>query len=335
MRALFLVLAASVCLAQETTAEKLIEAGHWKRARALVERRLREEPQDANAIFLSSQIRDAFGDHSSPQQLAETAVSLDGAVARYHRQLAEVQGVMAQHANVFQQVMLARRFRKEIDAALALDPRGTQSLRDLLEYYLVAPGVLGGDAKKADGVAQQIAAIDSAEGFLAKARIAELRKDHARLESLLQRAAAVRPPSYKAQMALAHFYLTLEGRNEAAAEALGKGALSLDAGRIGGYCVLAAIYAGREDWTSLDATLSSAASQVPDDYTPYYHAAERLLADNRDHARVEKYLRVYLTQETEGNQPTAADAQQKLSLALRARGKMRGASSTARNGGAH
>ena len=52
---------------------------------------------------------------------------------------------MAQHSNAFQQLFLARRFRKEIDTALSLDSHDTQALRDLMEFYLLAPGLAGGD----------------------------------------------------------------------------------------------------------------------------------------------------------------------------------------------
>src|SRR5215831_15520311 len=161
MRAYLLVLVAAVTsFAQDAAPEKLIEAGHWKRARTLVERNLEETPDDANATFLLSQIRAAFSDRTSPLDLAEKAVRLDGGVARFHRQLAEVQGLLAQHANVFQQIGLARRFRKEIDAAIELDPRDAQALRDLLEFYLRVPGIAGGDVKKAAAMADRIAAID-------------------------------------------------------------------------------------------------------------------------------------------------------------------------------
>jgi hypothetical protein len=321
VRRILLVLVASACFAAESTADKLIEAGHWKRARWLVEQRLHEAPDDPEANFLWSQIRNAFGDHASPPGFAEKAVRLDGRVARYHRQLAEVQGTMAMHSGVFQQVMLARRFRKEIDAALALDPRDLQALRDLMEFYLLAPGLLGGDSKKAETVAHRIAGIDAAQGFLAKARIAELGKDPARTEAMLRLAADVRPVSYNALLALAQFYLAPEHRNDAAAEALGKRALAVGSGRIAAYSVLATVAAGRADWNALDAILSAATREVPDDATPYYRAAERILSDNRDPARAERYLRLYLAQEAEGNQPTHADAHWKLGLALRAQGQ--------------
>jgi hypothetical protein len=86
-----------------------------------------------------SQIRFAFGDNTAPLELAAKAVELDGNVGKYHRQLAEVTGVMAQHANLFQLLGLARRFKKEIDAAVSLDPNDIQALR--------SAGVLFGRAR--------------------------------------------------------------------------------------------------------------------------------------------------------------------------------------------
>lgn len=321
MRSVLLLLAASTCLAQEITAEKLIEAGHWKRARALVERRLEAAPDDPNALFLSSQIRNAFGDRTAPGPLAEKAVKLAPGVARYHRQVAEVQGVMAQHAGMFQQLLLAHRFRKEIDTAIALDPRDVQARRDLLEYYLLAPGIAGGDPARADETAAAIAGLDAAEGLLAKARIAEFHKDQTLAHELLRKAAALRPPSFKAVIALAEFELAPEHRDEAAAETAAKLALTLDPTRIAPYNILAAIYASRGDWTALDTLLESAAREVPDDAAPYYRAAASLLAENRATERAARYLRMYLTEEPEGNEPTAADARRLLDAALRGASK--------------
>ena len=104
--------ATSLGWAQQSPAERLIEAGHWKRARTIVEGQIRVTPNDPSANFLLSQIRNAFGDQSAPLQLAERAVAWDGHTAKYHRQLAEVLGVMAQNANVIRQLFLARRFRR-------------------------------------------------------------------------------------------------------------------------------------------------------------------------------------------------------------------------------
>jgi len=188
--------------AAQTTAEGLIEAGHWKKARAIVEARIRDNPRDALAHFLLSQIRNAFGDTESPAFLAELAVALDSGVAKYHRQLAEVLGVKAQHSGIVQQLLLARRFKKEIDTAIALDPRDPQALRDLMEFYLLAPAIGGGDKSKALVTADQIAHIDPAEGFSAQARLAAFHGDHGQVEGLLRKAVECGPASYRARTAL-------------------------------------------------------------------------------------------------------------------------------------
>lgn len=307
-RLLLLLLPAWAVVAQSSPAEVLIQGGHWKRARALVEVRFRENPNDALTNYLLSQIRNAFGERETPLPLAEKAVALDGRTAKYHRQVAEVLGVMAQHSNPFQQLFLARRFRREIDAALALDGRDPQALRDLLEFYLLAPGIVGGDPNKAPGLAGQIGKIEPPLGFLAEARIAEFHKQAAETEKLLRAAAEAMPLSYDARMALAKFYLEPSHADADAAEKEARQALELDRTRVGAYAALAETLARRGAGVELDATLSAAAAAVPDDLTPYYRAAESLAAEGRERARAERYLKVYLSQEPEGNEPTAADA---------------------------
>jgi hypothetical protein len=191
--------------------------------------------------------------------------------------VAEVVGVTAQNAGAIHQLFLARRFRKEIDLAISLDPRDVQAQRDLLEFYLLAPGIAGGDQRQAAATAQKIAEVDAAEGFLARARIAEVRKDVKEREAMMRKAVDAQPPSYRARILPAQFYVA--HANKTAAQEHAQAALKLDAGRVDAYAILAAIEAGRGDWTALEATLAAA-------------------------ARAERYVQVYLAQEPEGNEPT-------------------------------
>jgi len=307
----FLLIAAS--RAQQTSAEKLIEEGHWKRARVLVEGRAAEAQQDPRACFLLSQVRAAFGDRSGPLPLAERAVVLDPRTAKYHRQVAEVVGMAAQQAGPLQQLFLARRFRKEIEIALSLDAQDVQALRDLLEFYLLAPGIAGGDRQKAKTIAQRIHAIDAAEGFLADARTAQFEKRTGDAETALEQAAAVRPVSYRAAIELARYDLSAQPPKPSRAEAAAREAMRLYPDRADAYAILSAIYACRASIAALDEILVEAARRVPDDAFPYYSAAERLVADQRDLDRAQHYLLVYMSQEPEGNRPTLADARRLLS----------------------
>jgi hypothetical protein len=283
---------------------------------------MRNAPNDALANFLLSQVRAAFGDRSTPLPLAEKAVALDGRTARYHRQVAEVVGITAQHANAFQQILLARRFRKEIDTALALDPQDVQANRDLLEFYLLAPSVAGGSRQRAGAVADRIGAIDGPEGLLAKARLAAFDRQPSQQETFLRKAAEAQPASYRARIALAEFYLAPGRSGLPAAEAAARDALQVDPGRSDAYAVLAAAYADRGAWNDLDAVLAEADREVPDDRYPEFRAAERLMAAGNQPDRAERYLRAYLSQEPEGNRPATAEANRQLERAVELRRKL-------------
>jgi UDP-N-acetylglucosamine:LPS N-acetylglucosamine transferase len=303
---------AGTCLSQRSSPAALIEYGHWKRARAVVEERLRNAPNDPEYLFYLSQIRNAFGDHSTPLPLAEKAVALSPRTAKFHRQLAEVLGVMAQYANPIKQLFLARRFRKEIDTTLALDPNDVQALRDLLEFYLLAPGIAGGDRQQAEIAARRIAKIDSVEGLLAEARIASFEKRTADAHAYLRRAVEDKPERYRARITLAQFDLQPEHTNPGEAEMQAKASLAIEGGRADAYAILAETYAGQSRWSALDALLADAARAVPDDRIAYYRAAERIVATGSELPKAEQYLRMYVAQEPEGNEPALGDAKREL-----------------------
>jgi hypothetical protein len=161
---------------------------------------------------------------------------------------------------------------------------------DLLEFYLLAPGIAGGDRRKAKTVAQRIHAIDAAEGFLADARIAQFEKRTADAEAALEHAAEVRPASYRAAIELARFYLSAQPPESNRAETAGREAMRLDPDRADAYAILSTIRAGSASMAALEAILAEAARRVPDDPFPYYSAAERLVADRRDLDRAQHYL---------------------------------------------
>jgi tetratricopeptide (TPR) repeat protein len=305
MKRLPLLLLFAFALGAQTPADELIDAGHWKRARGIVDPLLRKNPNDALANFLGSQISAAFGGRETPLKLAEKAVSLDSRTARYHRQLAEVTGIMAQHANVLQQALLARRFTKEIDRALELDPRDVQALRDRMEFYLLAPGLIGGSKSDAHAIAARISRIDAAEGFAAEARIAAYDRDTALAAGLLRKAVAANPSRYKQRAALAETLLA-RGESDAAAAAAQE-AIALDPTRVTAYSVLAAVLAQKGDLAALRAALVQADHSVPDDLTPHFRAGEALLAAGHRTEAADQ-VEIYLSQEPEGNEPTTAEA---------------------------
>src|SRR5262249_49134545 len=127
--------------------------------------------------------------------------------------------------------------------------------------------------------------------------------------------------NYRARIALAQFYLDPQHSNLVVANTQAAEALKLDQTRIDAYSVQAQIRADRGEWNELNLVMMAATANVPDDPAPYYRAAERLIANGRDNARAERYLRFYLGQEPEGNEPSLSDTHWKLGLVLRSQGR--------------
>jgi tetratricopeptide (TPR) repeat protein len=81
---------------------------------------------------------------------------------------------------------LARRVVKEFETASKLAPEDLDIRFDLLDYYISAPGIVGGSKEKAEAQAKAIAKLNPKKGYVARAMIFEESKnpDLARKELL-------------------------------------------------------------------------------------------------------------------------------------------------------
>jgi tetratricopeptide (TPR) repeat protein len=318
-----LLVSTSVPVVADDPLAVLIEAGHWKRLRAIVEPRLAANPNDAEAAYLLSCVKQAFGDLEGALPLAEKAVYLDGRNSSYHYQLAVVVGQMGQKAGLLKQISLGRRFKKEAEEALALDPKNLDARLAMMEFYWQAPAIIGGDKKKALSTADEIQRINAARGYLAQAKLAGMAKeqDQAKLEGLYLRAIQADPRSYEAHMSLAFLYSSDAQKKYELAEKQAREAMKLDLGRAGAYVGLARLYALQERWQELDAILAQAEKNVPDNLNPTFQAGLIIVTRGKDLVRAERFFRKYLTQEPEGNAPLLSRAHWRLGQALEKEGR--------------
>lgn len=289
--------------------DELMEAGHWKRARAIAEARLRTSPDDAQAHAWLSKIRSSFGDTEGSLVEAERAVALDGRNPAFHGQLAEACALMADKSTLLKGLGYVRRMKREIEAALALNPKHVDTLLVEMMFSWKAPVLAGGDKKRANRVADEIVGVAPAWGYLAHARLLEGGDDDATTEAMLQKAVQADPHFYRARSSLATFYCCAARRKRLdLAEQAGRAAIDLDPSAEGGYEVLARVYASRQRWADLDEILSRSERAVPDDLVSYYGAASVLIEIGQDFHRAEAYLNRYLGQAAEGRRPSHAEA---------------------------
>lgn len=305
-------------------AADLAEHGHWKRLKAMVEPRAASNANDAEAQWLLSRVRLAYRDADAALAPAEKAVALDAKNADYRWQLAQVVGEQASSASVFKQMGLAKRFKREAEAVLALDSRHTGAMTGLMEYYYRAPGIVGGDKKKAEQMPDQIMGVNKVDGYLAKIRLMsrmDPQPPAAQFEQVYVQAVQADPSRYEPHVNLASIYASGTAPRWELAEKEASIARRMDPDRTAPYSILAAVYATAERWAELEAVLADAEKQIPDNLSPYLRASGALLAANKDLPRAERYARKYLSQEPEPNASSPAVAHWRLGLVLEKQGR--------------
>ena len=154
-----------------------------------------------------------LGDFKKASEVYEQAVAADPSNAEYEHWLGKAYGKRAETSSPFTAPGLASKARQHFEKAVALNSTDKEAISDLFEYYLQAPGFLGGGLDKASKLAERLVALDMAEGQWAQARIAERRKEYSKAEEHLRRAMQAAPTQVGRVVDLAKF-LSNRGRIE-------------------------------------------------------------------------------------------------------------------------
>ncbi len=137
----------------------------------------------------------SFGatDYKRATESFEKAVELAPNNSEYVHWLGRCWGRRAETGSPFTAPTYAVRARTNFEKAVALDPSNKEALNDLFDYYLEAPGFLGGGMSRAEALVDPIARLDPAEGYYARAQLADKRKQYDEAEKCLRRALELAP----------------------------------------------------------------------------------------------------------------------------------------------
>ena len=151
------------------------------------------------------------GDFKKATDSLEKALQLEPANAQYALWLGRAFGRRAELASPFTAPGYANKARQYFELSVNLNPRDVDALSDLFEYYLEAPGFLGGGADRAEATAQKASKINPIEGLAMEARLAEHRKEYSHAEQQLRHAIEIAPQQIGRFVDLARF-LVRRGR---------------------------------------------------------------------------------------------------------------------------
>jgi tetratricopeptide (TPR) repeat protein len=164
------------------------------------------------------------GEYKKATEVLEKAVAAEPDNSEYVMWLARTYGRRAEVANPLSIMGLASKSRQYFERAVALNPGNIEALNDLLEFYLEAPGFLGGGMAKARATVAQISRVNPAEGQWAQSQIDEKRKQPASAEAHLRRAVEMAPMQVGRLIDLARF-LSKQGRFQEAEENFARAAV--------------------------------------------------------------------------------------------------------------
>ena len=167
--------------------------------------------QDSGALLLAGRAAYGMGDYRKAIEYLEKSTQREPASSTAHLWLGRAFGRRAETGFALSAPHYAAKARQSFEKAVALDAANGEALNDLFEYYLQAPGFLGGGLDKAQALLPKIKAIDPAEYEFAMAKLQENWKDFAGAEKHLRRAAELAPKSVGRLLDVARF-LARHGR---------------------------------------------------------------------------------------------------------------------------
>ncbi len=161
------------------------------------------------------------GEYKKATEVLEKAAAADPGNAEIALWAGRAFGRRAETSSPFTAPGHATKTRQFFEKSVQLNPKNMDALSDLFEYYLEAPGFLGGGIEKARAIATKMAALDVAEGHWAEAKIAEKHKEPHHVEEQLRRAVEAAPQRIGRLIDLAKF-LAKQGRYQEADQSIAR-----------------------------------------------------------------------------------------------------------------
>jgi tetratricopeptide (TPR) repeat protein len=186
--------------------QRLIGDGKFDEARAETEPLVKKNGSDEAALHCMGRIAEARGKSGEAVDWFEKAAKANDKNAQHHLWLGNSLGTEAQKANKLRQPFLARRVKAEFERAVALVPTLVEAREGLVQFYAIAPGVMGGDVNKAKEQIAEITKLNPMRGHFRAAWLAQREKDVAAEERAYVAATTAAPDSVVAFSSLGNFY---------------------------------------------------------------------------------------------------------------------------------
>jgi tetratricopeptide (TPR) repeat protein len=266
------------------TAQRQFNAGNYSSAITTLQPAVNQNPDNAEIFYWLGRNYYELRDYDNAITQAEKSVQLDAKNSLYHMWLGRAYGEKADREHSFS---IAKKVKKEFAEAVQLNPSNIEARRNLEEYDIDAPWIVGGNKDEAKAQVEAIAALDPVEGHLARAVL----------------------------------YMELMKKPELA-ESEYREVLKANPNRIEPYFEVANFFVHQAKAADVDVAVQAAAKVAPNDARlGMYRGVWRVLAGT-ELPRAEEYLKSYLASTPERSDwPSHASAREWLGRLYEAGGK--------------
>ncbi len=163
---LFLMVSFLNILAQNTLehAKLLAKEKKFEEAKNILEEIIDKDDKNAEAFFLLGKMNMALREFEDASDAFEEAVELNKGSSEYHFWLGRAYGLDAMESSFITKAILAPKIKKQFEIAVALDGNNIGARVALAQYYLQAPGIMGGDVDKALEQGEELLKLDEING---------------------------------------------------------------------------------------------------------------------------------------------------------------------------
>ena len=264
-------------------AQRQFSAGDYSAAITTLESVVQQTPTSAEAFFWLGRSYYELHDYNNAVAQLEKSTQLDGKNSEYHHQLGIAYGARADRERSFS---LAKRVKKEFQTAVQLNPSNIRARRDLMEFCVNAPWIVGGSKDQARTQIEAIEKLDPIEGHLAWGTFYIVGKKWDQAEKEYREVLAAKPKRIEAYFEVADFYIVQNKAQE------------------------------------VQATIDAASQTAPDDPRLAYYRGVQQVLSGTDLARGEEYLKAYLKSTPDRSDwPSHASVQDWLARLYQAEGK--------------
>jgi len=181
----------------------LIQNGQSDEALAQIEALDADSKKSAEVDFLLASVYQQKNDLNNSIKYAANAVNKAPNVSEHQMIYAESQGLLLQQSGgVMGKLGQAKRLRKAFQKAVALDPDNLRARNGLSQFYLQAPGIVGGSKKKALAEAQTIYAKNKKMAYPLLVQIYQETKKPAKAHAVLNEWSQTTPDAWEPVMGL-------------------------------------------------------------------------------------------------------------------------------------